>query len=774
MRSVTVPFLLPTLLAACMVGDDPFGESNGKSDGFGDETKLGAHWNSDHSSLTFNVFSSRATRVEVDVFDAALGADEKLALPMTNGGNHMWSATIDANALASAGITGTVYYGYRAWGPNWPYDASWTKGSGAGFGSDVDGDGNRFNPNKLLYDPYARELSQDPVGPGHSDGSIFASGAQHRNLDSGKQATKGIVIERDTSSIGTRPTRPLKDEVIYEVHPRGFTMQDPSIAADRRGTYAGAGDKAAYLASIGVTAIEFLPIHEAQNDQNDMAQSTNGANYWGYATLDFFAPDRRYALDQSPGGPTREFHEMVKAFHDQGIKVYMDVVYNHTGEGYLWNGSDPSTANVMSFRGLDNAAYYELTSDHQYYWDDSCTGGNFNTGSSVSRDMIIDSLQYWHSYMGVDGFRFDLASVLGNRCSEACFNFDKLEAANALNRAARDVPVRPDGGGSGVDLIAEPWAAGGDNNYQVGGFPWGWAEWNGKYRDLIRTAQNKLGVQNVSPGQLATRIAGSSDLYQDDGRKPWHSINFIVAHDGFTLRDVYSYNDKNNNQQWPYGPSDGGTNDNIGWDQGGDAAMQRQAARTGMALLMTSAGTPMILGGDEMYRTQYGNNNAYNLDSNKNWLDWSNQQTFASFTTFSSRLMRFRQAHPSLRPANFLTGTDSDGNGLKDITWYRDDGNEADGSYMGDSSRHFLAWRIDAQAAAGENVRSIYIAYNGWSGFVTATLPPPAPGKAWYRAGDTSAFDESNGNFRDVGSEELMTGSTYGLNPRSVLILVER
>jgi isoamylase len=772
MRSVT--FVLFALLTGCLIGDDPYNaDSLGKSDGFGDESALGAHWSSDHSKLTFKVFSSRATRIEVDLYDAGLGADEKLAVTLTAGGANVWSASVDASALASAGLGGTIYYGYRAWGPNWPFDASWTKGSSAGFVADVDDAGNRFNPNKLLYDPYARELSQDPVGPGHSDGSVFGSGAQFRNLDSGKQAAKGIVLDRDTGSTGTAPTRPLKDEIIYEVHVRGFTKQDPAIAPDRQGTYAGAADEAAYLASIGVTAVEFLPVHEAQNDQNDLAQSTNGANYWGYATLDFFAPDRRYALDQSPGGPTREFRQMVRAFHDRGIKVYLDVVYNHTGEGYLWNGNDTSTANVMSFRGLDNAAYYELTPDHKFFFDTSGTGGNFNTGSQAGRDMIIASLQYWHSYMGVDGFRFDLASVLGNRCSEGCFNFDKLEGNNALNRAVRDVPVRPEGGGEGADLIAEPWAAGGDNNYQVGGFPSGWAEWNGKYRDLIRTAQNKLGVANVTPGELATRIAGSSDLYQDDGRRPWHSINFVVAHDGFTLRDVYSFNDKNNNQAWPFGPSDGGTNDNIGWDQGGDPTLQRQAARTGMALLMTSAGTPMILGGDEMYRTQFGNNNAYNLDSNKNWLDYSNQSTFASFATFSRRLMQFRNAHPALRPASFFTGTDPDHNGLKDITWYRDDGNEADGGYMGDASRHFLAWRIDAQAA-GESVRSIYIAYNGWSGNVTATLPAPAAGKAWFRAGDTSAFDEGSGNFREPGAEDLMAGSTYTLNPRSVLILVER
>jgi glycogen operon protein len=722
-------------------------------------------------NVRFRVFSSRATRVEVDLYDTAMGADELASFPLTQDRGGSWTTTVKAAELAQVGLSSTIYYGYRAWGPNWPYDSSWTKGSTAGFQSDVDDAGNRFNPNKLLLDPYAVEMSHDPITSGQTDGTVYASGPAYRATDSGQSAPKGIVLRSDGESVGQKPTRPMKDEVIYEVNLRGFTMSDPSVPSEQRGTYAGAANEAAYLKSIGVTAVEFLPVQETQNDQNDFAQSTNGANYWGYMTLAYFAPERRYAADKSPGGPTREFKQMVRAFHDQGIKVYVDVVYNHTGEGGLWDGSG-DVASLLSFRGLDNAAYYELTGGNRYYYDNTGTGGNFNAANDVARNLVIDSLKYWKNTMGVDGFRFDLAVVLGNSCASGCFSFDKLDGKNVLNRAVRELPVRPADGGAGVDLIAEPWGIG-SGAFQLGNFPSGWGEWNGAFRDTFRTAQNRLGIDAITPGQLAVRIAGSSDLFGDDGRRPWHSINFMDAHDGFTLRDLYSYNGKNNNQAWPYGPSDGGEDNNRSWDQGGDPAMQRQAARTGMAMLMLSAGVPMITGGDEMYRTQYGNNNAYNLDSDKNWLDFTNQSTFSSFADFSRRLMTFRGNHPSLRPANFFRGSDGDGNGLKDITWLRADGGEADGGYMNDGSSHFLAYRIDG-SEGGDSVASIYVAYNGWSGDVSATLPPPSPGKAWYRAGDTAAWDEPNGNFTEDGAEDAITDGTYTLHGRSVLVLVER
>jgi isoamylase len=422
-------------------------------------------------------------------------------------------------------------------------------------------------------------------------------------------------------------------------------------------------------------------------------------------------------------------------------------------------------------RGLDNASYYQLADDPHQFHDNTGLGANVSSTTDMAVDLMIDSLAYWKDSLGVDGFRFDLASVLGNSCARGCFEFDKTDPSNALNRAADELPVRPAAGGDGADLIAEPWAIG-EGTYRVGDFPAGWAEWNGIYRDTLRTDQNKLGVTPVTPGQLATRFAGSSDLYQDDGRRPWHSINFMVAHDGFTLRDLYAFNAKQNDQPWPFGPSDGGENNNISWDQGGVAAAQRQAARNGLAFLMLSAGVPMITGGDEMYRTQFGNNNAYNVDSDRNWLDWGDASDNADFVAFASRLMAFRGAHPALRRAEFYTGQTGP-SGLRDITWLTGSGAEADGAYMNDPDRHFLAFRIDG-APAGDDAASIYVAYNGWSGEVTATLPAPRAGMSWYRVGDTAAWMESLGNFADPGDEELLDGATYGLAGRSLLLLIER
>ena len=310
-------------------------------------SQLGASYDASHSTITFKTYSSRATRIELYLYGSASGSQELARIVMTQGTGGVWNTTVSSSALSGYGITGTVYYGYRAWGPNWPYNAAWTKGSATGFISDVDAAGNRFNPNKLLTDPYALELSHDPVNPAMTDGTVYASGALYRNIDTGATAPKGIVLAGDAQSIGIKPTRAFKDDIVYEVHPRGLTMNDASIPAADRGTYKGAGEKAAYLASLGVTAVEFLPVQETQNDTNDVnGANDTGDNYWGYMTLNYFAPDRRYAADKTPGGPTREFKAMVKAFHDQGIKVLIDVVYNHTGEGGAWNPSDTSTYNI--------------------------------------------------------------------------------------------------------------------------------------------------------------------------------------------------------------------------------------------------------------------------------------------------------------------------------------------------------------------------------------------------------------------------------------------
>jgi glycogen operon protein len=737
--------------------------------------KLGASYDATRANLTFKVYSSRATRIELYLYSAATGTAEKARYVMTLGTGGIWNVTIPATTLSSLGLTGTIYYGYRAWGPNWPYSSSWTKGSGTGFISDVDANGNRFNPNKLLLDPYALEMSHDPTTPTMSNGTIYASGASYRNIDSGASAPKGVVLNGDTQSIGTKPTRALKDDVVYETHVRGLTMNDTGITAAYRGTYKGAGLKAAALASLGVTAVEFLPVQETQNDTNDVdPNSDSGDNYWGYSTLNYFAPDRRYAYDKTPGGPTREFKEMVKAFHDQGIKVLIDVVYNHTGEGYAWSPTDKTTYNIQGMRGLDNPTYYSLTSDFQNSWDNTGVGGNYNTRNTVAQNLIVDSLAYWRDTLGVDGYRFDLASVLGNTCQHGCYNFDKMDSGNALNRIVAELPPRPAAGGSGVDLIAEPWAIGG-NSYQVGGFPSGWAEWNGAYRDTVRQAQNKLGSVTVTTDTMATRFAGSSDLYGDDGRKPWHSVNFITAHDGFTLKDLYSCNTKNNSQAWPYGPSDGGEDNNNSWDQGGIAADQRKAARNGVALMMMSAGVPMIVGGDEALRSLNCNNNPYNLDSSANWLGWTRTTDQSNFEEFTRRMVAFRKAHPALRPTNFYSSVDNNGNVMEQLRWFKPDGGVADTTYFNDGNNHAIAWRIDG-SEFGDTASAIYVAHNAWSAQVNFVLPWPGSGKSWYRVTDTCGWAEGTTQVRSPGSEDLVGGenTSYGVCGRGTLVLIAK
>ena len=679
------------------------------------------------SDVTFRVFSSRATLIEVDLFAQGSGLSEAARIPLTkDASTSVWVASVPLSTVRQQyNIAGTIYYGYRAWGPNWPFDASWTKGSGAGFISDVDSDGNRFNPNKLLLDPYTQEISQDPETPQNLDWTVYVSGPAYRLKDSGQVAPKGIVLPPPTGTPVTHVNSPLKDDVIYEVHLRGLTESDQSVPAKFRGTYRGAATKAKALKKLGATAIEFLPLQETQNDTNDVDPSS--ANYWGYASLNYFAPDRRYSSDKSPGGPTRELQAMIKAYHAAGLKVFADVVYNHTGEGYSQDKNSTGTYNVISWRGLDNPTYYLLTSDHQYSYDNTGTGGDYNTANQVAQDLIVDSLAYWHDTLGVDGFRFDLAAVLGNTCTEGCFNYDKLAAGTALNRVAREFP--------GVPLIAEPWTAPGDNSYQLGNFPAGWSEWNGAYRDKVRQSQNELGQEAFTTGELATRFAGSSDLFQNNGREPWNSINFVVVHDGFTLADLYRY-----------------TADNESWDQNGNAQAQIQAARTGLTLVMLSAGTPLMTGGDEFLRSLNGNENPYNIDTAFNWLNYNFGADQKAFELYAESVIAFRRSHPALRPADFYTSSQ--------VSWFQPDGVAADSNYFNDADNHAIAWMIQG-STLGDPATALYIAYNAWSGPVTFSIPA-AGGKTWTRQIDSSLGTVAAG----------AVGQTYTVAARSVVALV--
>ncbi len=727
---------------------------------------LGTSYDSTQTNVIFRVYSSRATRIEVDLYTTPMNSPEVLSFPLTaDTSTNIFSVTIPVVTLQNAGISAPVYYGYRAWGPNWPYSTSWTKGSGTGFISDVDAQGNRFNPNKLLIDPYAREISQDPLNATWTDGTVYASGASYRNTDSGNVAPKSMLWIPASQATGVKPTRAQKDDIIYEVNLRGLTKNDPSIPAALQGTYAGAALKAAYLVNLGITAVEFLPVQELQNDANDnIPNSTVGQNYWGYSTLNYFAPDRRYSSNKAAGGPTSEFQAMVKAFHDQGIKVYIDVVYNHTGEGGAWNATDPTTYSIFSWRGLDNPTYYELTSNLQYSYDNTGVGGNYNTYNPVAQNLIVDSLAYWRDTMGVDGFRFDLAPVLGNTCTVGCFNFSSTDPNTAINRILRELPQRPAAGGSGIDLYAEPWAIGG-NSYQLGGFPAGWSEWNGSYHDTLRQAQNDLGVMPVTTGQLATRFAGSSDLFA--GRSPWNSTNFMVVHDGFTLKDLYSCNGPNNNQPWPYGPSNGGSTTNYSWDQGGASADQRAAARVGFAFMMLSAGTPLMTGGDEFLRSLQCNNNPYNVDSVANWLNYNLTSDQTNFNAFVTGMIAFRKAHAALRPLNFYSSAQ--------LVWWTPAGTTPDANYYNNPNNHAIAYQFSG-TALGDSYSSIYVAYNGWQTNVNFTLPPPPTGTGWYRVTDTCSWAEGPGQVHSPGAEDSIGGQgfAYDLCGRGLLLLIAK
>lgn len=790
----------------------------------GGADQLGGQVAANGTTVSFRVFSQAATRVEVNLFRRSYGAAPVARYTLARiAGTPVWQVLVPVSTLRGLGfdvdptnpakLFTDVFYGYRAWGPNWPYVASWTPGSSAGFRADVDTAGNRFNPNKLLLDPYTLEVTHDylsaAVSPPQTDATVYASGAADRARDSGPVAPKGVVAMPFGAGFaalatGIKPVRAAKDDVIYEAHVRGLTQGDASVGACR-GTYAGAIAKIPALVDLGITAIEFMPIQETDNEANDLddaatqrsSTSTRGDNYWGYMTNNYFAPDRRYACDKSIGGPTKEFAAMVKAFHDAGIKVLTDVVYNHTSEGGAWSASDPSRASVFGLRGLDNASYYLLTrspgtaGDRAWYYDITGTGNTLNTRHPRVRDLVVHSLAYQRERLGVDGFRFDLGIALvntydndSNPSDPQRFYFDRNNPDTAL---ARVVAANP-----GVFMASEPWGlAPGGQGYQLGQMPAGISEWNGGFRDVVRRAQNKYGVKDVDAtrGRIASRIAGSPDLFGDagDGRgKPAFSVNFLNVHDGFTLKDLYSCNGQNVSQAWPMGPSDGGTADEDSWDNGASATAQRQQARTGFALLMLSAGVPIFNAGDEFLRSLNCNNNAYNVDAVGNWLNWGFAPEQSNFRAFAKAMIQFRKAQPALRPENFYAGSDGNGNFMAPLDWFG-----ADKSYRTTSSdsawwqatvarpdasgqNRTLAWRYDGSELGGGN--TILVLYNAEPGRRSFTLPWTGPGKStWCRVTDTAAWAEGPGQV-DLAASACVGGENadYGVDGRSLVVLIAK
>jgi isoamylase len=595
---------------------------------------LGATW--DGSGTNFAIFSEHAEAVELCLFDED-GDEQRIEVPLRRALN--WYCYLPHVGPGQR-------YGYRVHGPYAPTQ------------------GMRFNPDKLLLDPYAKAI--DGVVDWAHDANVLPyvpNGSDDADLeldneDDAAAMPKSVVIDDAFLWEGDRPPRiRFEDTVIYETHVKGFTMRHPEVREDLRGTYAGLASEPAisYLRELGVTAVELLPVHHI-SDESFLAER-GLRNYWGYSTIGYFAPHSEYAATGRHGEQVREFKGMVKAMHRAGIEVILDVVYNHTAEG---NHLGP----MLSFKGADNSSYYRLEPENpRFYMDFTGTGNSLNPVHPSVLRLIMDSLRYWVTECHVDGFRFDLAAALAREF----FDVDRL---SAFFDVIHQDPVL-----SQVKLIAEPWDVG-PGGYQVGNFPVLWSEWNGVYRDSVRDFWRGFSTC----GEFAQRLSGSADLYEADGRDPFASINFITAHDGFTLRDLVSYDRKHNDANLE--DNKDGTDDNRSWNCGveGDtddpevAALRARQQRNFLTTLFISQGTPMLLGGDETNRTQGGNNNAWCQDSEISWYDWEHQDDAEQLRQFTRRLIRLRREHPVFRRDTFLRGVEGERSRLPDVWWFRPDG----------------------------------------------------------------------------------------------------
>jgi glycogen operon protein len=595
---------------------------------------LGASW--DGHGTNFSIFSENAEAVELCLFD---DEDNEQRIELTSRRALNWHCYLP-------GVGPGQRYGYRVFGPYAPNK------------------GHRFNPDKLLIDPYAKSIegpvdwSADtnvlPYIPGTEDDSDL----EYDDDDDGAAIPKSVVTDDAFDWQDDRPPQvPFTDTVIYETHVKGFTMTHPEVRDDLRGTYAGLASQPAlaYLKDLGVTAVELLPVHHICDES--FLHERGLHNYWGYSTIGYFAPHSEYAATGRRGEQVREFKGMVKALHQAGIEVILDVVYNHTAEG---NHLGP----MLSFKGVDNASYYRLMPDDpRHYMDFTGTGNSLNPVHPSVLRLIMDSLRYFVIECHVDGFRFDLASALARE-------FYDVDRLSAFFDTMHQDPVL-----SQVKLIAEPWDVG-PGGYQVGNFPILWSEWNGVYRDTMRDYWRA----SASVGAFASRLSGSADLYDTDGRDPFASINFITAHDGFTLRDLVSYNEKHNEDNFE--DNNDGTDDNRSWNCGVEGhtddpqitALRLRQQRNFLTTLFVSQGTPMLLGGDELNRTQHGNNNGWCQDSELSWYDWTLDDEARRMHAFTQRLIRLRREHCTFRRETFLGGRTVNGSILPDVWWFRPDG----------------------------------------------------------------------------------------------------
>jgi isoamylase len=682
---------------------------------------LGAHWSG--QGTNFALFSANATKVELCLFDGE--HETRVALSE-------YTDQIFHGYIPDVG-PGT-FYGYRVYGP---YDPA---------------NGHRFNPNKLLLDPYARahagSLTWNPAVYGyHMEGGDDLTFDER---DSAPFMPKCVVVDPDFdwTAETNRQNVHWDETVIYETHVKGFTKKHPDIPQNLRGTYAGFGSEPAigHLKSLGITSVELLPIHTFINDSNLLDKHLT--NYWGYNTIGFFAPDPRYASDVA--NSLREFKEMVSRLHGAGLEVILDVVYNHTAEG---NEHGPT----LSFKGIDNASYYRLPADKRHYINDTGTGNTVNLSHPRIIQMVMDSLRYWAGHMHIDGFRFDLGTILAREV----YGFD--EQSGFLKSVDQDPLLTT------VKLIAEPWDYG-PGGYQVGGFPPGWAEWNDKFRDTVRDYWRG----EAAPAALAPRLLSSGDCFNHEGRRAWASVNFITAHDGFTLNDWAGYNDKHNEANGEH--NNDGSSSNRSWNCGVEGptddkaiiALRNRQKRNMLATLLFSQGTPMILGGDEFGRTQKGNNNAYCQDGDISWFDWNLDDDGKHLLAFTKRLIKVLHDYPILRRSRFLTGAHDGELNVRDVTWINTGGGEMSEADWNTPWIKCFGMVLDgrtrktAMPRHGED-ETVLMIMNSFEGTVAFKLPEAVAGSQWSLLVDTNIPDAPEG-------AHFAFGSSYEVTGRSLLL----
>ncbi|WP_018231043.1 glycogen debranching protein GlgX [Thioalkalivibrio thiocyanodenitrificans] len=692
----------------------------------GEPYPLGATW--DGEGTNFSVFSEVAERVDLCLLDEQGSQTQVHELHEVTA--HCWHGYLP-------GIGPGQRYGYRVHGP-------WDPARGL-----------RCNPAKLLLDPYAKAVDgrvtwDEAVFPYRFDDPEDS----FNDADSAPFVPRSVVIDPAFDWGDDRhPQTPWHETVIYETHVKGFSVRHPEIPEGLRGTYAGLGHPAAleYLTGLGITAVELMPVHQFIHYAH--LQERGLRNYWGYSSIGYFAPHNEYAADTTPGGQVREFREMVRALHGAGLEVILDVVYNHTSEG---NHRGP----MLSLKGLDNAAYYRLMPDDpRHYMDYTGTGNSLNMRHPHVLQLIMDSLRYWVLEMHVDGFRFDLASTLARELHEV----DRLSAFFDI--------IQQDPVISQVKLIAEPWDIG-EGGYQVGNFPPLWSEWNGRYRDTVRDFWRG---EDRTLGEFAYRFTGSSDLYESSSRLPHASINFVTAHDGFTLRDLVSYNEKHNEANGE--DNRDGADDNRSWNCGAEGptddpqidTVRRRQQRNFLTTLCLSQGIPMLLGGDELGRTQQGNNNAYCQDNEIAWYDWEKRD--GDLLEFTRRLIRFQHDHPVFRRRRWFQGQAIHGSDIKDIAWFTMDGEQMAEEHWGEDFAKSLAVFLNGRAIpapdpGGGHIEddSFYLIFNAYHEPLDFTLPGEQWGHEWVKELDTAEGWPG-------GDESLPAGANLRVEARSVVVL---